>query len=113
MRLWAGAGPGVVVAFAVFAGLALSKPKPHVSFQCEARHDEGSCQIENKGGVSADVDVNVVAACRDGEHLAHVSARVDAYGKVTKIIEGFEPGVGLLTTCPGIDFRDVLVRETT
>lgn len=114
MRSWAKVGLLVVLIVvgygAVLAAIEAKKPAPRVSISCTAHVDSGDCKVENKGGATADVDVNVVVVCHDGEHTAHVSARVEPYSHVTKIIDAFEPSIGLLTRCPGIDYRDFLVR---
>jgi hypothetical protein len=86
------------------------KPQPKVSIRCTARLDTGHCEVENTGGKIGDVDAQVVMVCRDGEHTAHLSARVEPHSHVTKIIEGFEPSVGILSSCAGIDYRSVYVR---
>lgn len=112
MRVWARIGLGFIVAVAGLAAVQAMKPKPEVSWKCEAKGDAGSCKVENKGGRGADVDFNVIVVCRDGEHQAHVSARVDAHSHVTKIIDSFEPGVGLFGKCAGIDYRDPIVRPS-
>ncbi len=110
MRVWARMGLGFIVAVAGLAAVQAMKPKPEVSWKCEAHGDSGSCKAENKGGRGAEVDFDVVLVCRDGEHLAHVSARVDAHSHATKIVDSFEPAVGLFSKCAGIDYRDQMVR---
>jgi hypothetical protein len=110
MRLWARIGLAIVVGFLLLASLQLIKPKPEVSWKCETKGDAGSCVVENKGGASGDVDFNVVVVCHDGEHLAHVSARVDPHSHVTKIIDGFQPSVAIFSKCAGIDYRTPMVR---
>lgn len=112
MSLWARIGLAVIVAFALLVGLQLIKPRPEVSWECKTSGDGGSCVVENKGGASADVDFNLVLVCKDGEHQAHVSARADARSHVTKIIDSFEPSVGLFSKCAGIDYRNPMVRST-
>ena len=102
----------VIILLILGAGALHLEKQPKVSISCKARLDSGSCDVENKGGTTADIDANVVFVCRDGEHMAHVSARVESNSLVTKIIDGFEPPVGLLSTCAGINYRDFLVRKT-
>lgn len=110
MRTWAKVGLVFLLIVAGFGAMQSSRPRPEIEIKCETRGDSGHCQLENKGGASGDVDVNVVLVCRDGEHLAHMSARVDAHNHTTKIIEGFEPSVGLLSNCAGIDYRNFLIK---
>lgn len=112
MRLWAKIGLTFILIVVGFGVLQAVNPKPEVSIECRAKGDSGDCRVENKGGVTADVDVNVVVVCHDGEHLAHLSARVDARSHQTKVIESFEPSVGFLTKCAGIDYRNFQVRPT-
>lgn len=112
MRTWAVVGLVFIGVVVVVGAIQANKPKPEVSWRCETKGDGGSCKVENNGGLSADVDFNVVLVCKDGEHLAHVSARVDPHSHVTKIIDSFEPGVGLLSSCAGIDYRAPMVTPT-
>jgi hypothetical protein len=107
MRTWAKVGL-VFITIVVVAGLA--RGKPEMSIRCSAKGDSGSCQVENKGGATGDFAADVVLVCRDGEHVAHVAERVEAHNHVTKIIDGFNPGVGMFTTCAGIDYRNMSVK---
>lgn len=107
MRTWAKVGL-VFITIVIIAGVAQGKPE--MSIKCSAKGDSGSCQIHNKGSAAGDFEADVVLVCRDGEHVAHVSARVEAGNHVTKIIDEFKPGVGLFASCAGIDYRNLKVR---
>lgn len=98
----------VLITIVVVAGLA--RGKPEMSIKCSAKGDGGSCQIENKGGATGDFAADVILVCRDGEHVAHVAERVEAHNHVTKIIDGFNPSVGLFTSCAGIDYRNMSAK---
>jgi hypothetical protein len=113
MRLWARIGLAFLVGFGLLVALQLIKPKPQISISCTTKGGTGDCVVDNRGGQGADVDVNVVLVCRDGEHVAHISARVDPRNHTTKVIEEFEPSVGIFTKCVGIDYKDMLVRSNT
>lgn len=109
MKTWAAIALGcLMLAGGAMAVQAYKAPK--VSINCQSKGGAGSCVVQNTGGTSADVDAQVILICRDGEHAAHLSARVEPNSHVTKIIEEFDPSVGLLTSCAGIDYRSVLVR---
>ena len=107
MRTWAKVG---IVFITIVVVAAMAQGKPEVSMKCEAKGGSGSCVIENKGSKAGDVEVDVILVCRDGEHLAHLAAKVEAGNHVTKIIDGFTPSVGILTSCAGIDYRNFRVK---
>jgi hypothetical protein len=107
MQTWAKVGLAFIV---VVIGAVAMQGKAEVSIKCTAKGDSGSCVIENKGGKGGNVEADVIVVCHDGEHSAHVAARVEANNHVTKIIDGFTPSVGLLTSCAGIDYRNFSVR---
>lgn len=110
MQTWAKIGVVLIVVAVVAAWAQQTQSTPKVTIQCKANGDAGSCVFENKGSRAGNVEADVVLVCRDGEHLAHVSAFVEANNHVTKIIDGFAPSVGLLTSCAGIDYRNVTVK---
>jgi hypothetical protein len=62
-------------------------------------------------GPDCDLDVNVIYACRDGEHLAHVLARLDARSDITKTVEASETNPGFADDMRRVDSRNVIVRE--
>lgn len=107
MRTWAKVGL-VFITLVVVASMAQGNPE--MTIKCSAKGDNGSCRIENKGNAAGDFEADIVLVCRDGEHIAHVSARVEAHNHVTKIIDEFKPSVGLFTTCAGIDYRNMSVK---
>lgn len=110
MRTWAQIGLVFILIAGGAAVVEANKPKPEISLECHAKGDSGDCRVENKGGATGDVDVNVVLVCHDGEHLAHISARVDPHSYQTKIIDSFEPSVKLFSQCAGIDYRNWIIK---
>jgi hypothetical protein len=107
MRTWAKVGL-VFVTLVIVAGMAQGKPE--ISIKCNAKGGSGSCIVDNNGGAAGDFETDVVLVCRDGEHVAHISGRVEAGNHVTKIIDEFKPGIGLFATCAGIDYRNMRVK---
>jgi hypothetical protein len=107
MQTWAKIG---IVFITIVVVAAMAQGKPEVSIRCSANGGTGSCVMDNKGSRAGQVEADVILVCRDGEHAAHVSAKVDAGNHVTKIIDSFNPRVGLLTTCAGIDYRNFTVK---
>jgi hypothetical protein len=107
MQTWAKVG---LVFIAVVVVAAMARGKPEVQIKCSAKGDSGECVIENKGSAAGNFEADVVLVCRDGEHMAHVSAKVEAHNHVTKIINGFNPSVGVFTSCAGIDYRNMSVK---
>jgi hypothetical protein len=54
--------------------------------------------------------VNAIYACRDGERLAHVLARLDARSDITKTVEASETNPGFADDMRRVDSRNVIVR---
>jgi hypothetical protein len=109
MRTWAKVGLVFITVVAV-AAVASQRGKAEMSITCSAKGGSGDCKIENNGSSAGNFDADVILVCRDGEHTAHVAARVEAHNHVTKIIDRFQPSVGLLTSCAGIDYRNMAVK---
>lgn len=107
MRMWAKVGLIFVVVVVVAVAV---RGRPEVSINCSTKGGSGECVIDNKGNAAGNFETDVILVCRDGEHKTHVSARVEAHNHVTKIIDGFEPSVGFLTTCAGLDYRNLSVN---
>lgn len=110
MQTWAKVGLAFIAVVFVASAIQANKPRPAISWECKIRGDAGDCVIDNKGGAGADVEFDVVRVCHDGEHVARVSARVDAQSHTTKIVDGFNPSIGLLSNCVGIDYRNKSLR---
>lgn len=110
MKLWARVGLAFVVGVALLAGVEAMSPKAEVSVNCSAQRGSGQCVIDNKGGKGGDVMFDMVLVCHDGQHVAQVSAHVDARNHVTKIVDSFSPEVGMFTKCAGIDYKNMTVR---
>lgn len=107
MQTWAKVG---LVFITIVVVAAVAQGKPEVSIKCGVKSGVGECVIDNKGSKYGDVQADVILVCRDGEHSAHVAARVEPGSHVTKIIERFEPRLGFLSSCAGIDYRNFTVR---
>ena len=83
MQTWAKVGL-VFIALAVAAGMA--RGKPEVQIKCSAKDDSGECVVENKGSATGTFDADVILVCRDGEHVAHVSANVEAHNESPSVV---------------------------
>lgn len=109
MKTWAKVGL-VFIIVVVGGAMLMENNRAKMGISCSAKGDAGTCKVENNGSSTGTLDVDVVMVCRDGEHIAHVSAVVEPKNHATKIIDGFTPSVGLLSSCAGIDYRNMKVK---
>jgi archaellum component FlaG (FlaF/FlaG flagellin family) len=110
MQTWAKVGVIFITVVLVAAVAEGTQGKPEVSIKCNSRGDTGTCIIENKGKKAGSVEADVIAVCRDGEHMARVSARVEPGNHATKIIDRFTPSITPKSECVGIDYRNFAVK---
>lgn len=69
------------------------------------------CAVSNNTSREAEMCVDVVKVCKDGDHVATLCTGPMQSGDVTsKVVRDFEPKVKIFERCMGIEFRNRSIR---
>lgn len=82
-------------------------------WQCrDTGRNSKQCTVENRTWSTAELCVQVVKVCKDGDHVATLCSGVMRPGEMTNVVlREFEPKVKLFEKCMGTEFREKTITR--